>query len=137
MTGDHSNILSPLPAKTGILTRVTASVQLGRGVAGNTTFGLWAACLLALGLGITFIICGYPLYALYGLGMCIFLYLAYQLITWIGVAHKTDAGVTGDEHYASIVATRQMAALNTQLVVEQEPQLSGTVIAVEEIPHAR
>jgi hypothetical protein len=87
-------------------------------------------------LGITFITSGYPLYALYALGMCIFFYLAYQTITWVGVAHKTDAGVTGDGDYANIIATRQMAARNASIVVEQAPQLSGTAIAVEEISHA-
>ena len=56
-------ILAPLPPRQGLLTRVTANVRLGRGVVGNTTFGFWAACLLALGLGITFIIKGYPGYA--------------------------------------------------------------------------
>ena len=121
---DEPEIFRPEPA-TSLLTRVTAHVRLGRGVVGNTTFGFWGACLLALGICIALTVCGYPNQALYALGMCMVFYLLYQVTTWVGVAYNTDAGMSGDEHYASVVATRQ-SARNPTLVVKEFPQLRGT-----------
>lgn len=120
MVPEQQEILPPLPRGNWV-TRVTASVRLGRGVVGNTTFGFWAACLLALGLGVTFIVKGYPGYALAALAMCWALYLSYQGVTWLGVSKNADAGATGDEDYATVVRHRISAAKDLPEIPQMTP----------------
>jgi hypothetical protein len=126
MTEPHE-VITPMQNKSGILTRVFASVRLGRGVVGNTTFGLWAVSLLALGATITFVTKGYPEYGLTSLGMCMVFYIFYQISTWVGVYFNTDAGAAADEDYAHVVATRHLAAKNPRVVRSRHPQLGGTM----------
>ena len=118
-------VLMPLPSKGNIWTRVTASIRLGRGVVGNTTFGLWACCVLALVLCPVFVVCGYPGYALAALGVCVLWYLAYQCITWFGIARSPDAGVTADEDYLGVVTTRQTGAHNMAIISDNKPMIGG------------
>lgn len=130
MSDMHQEVLGPI-AKGNFLTRVTAFVRLGRGVTGNTTFGLWAIALVAIVLGVTFITCGYPIYALYLLGICVLWYLLYQTISWVGSIFSPDAGMTADEDYAKVVATRQFGANDPSLITRDAPVLGGSGNAIK------
>jgi len=112
-----------------VTTQVTAHAPLGSGVAGNTTFGLWASSLLAAGLGITFVVCGYPEYAIAALVLCGGWNLVHQNRTWTGIAKNPDAGVTGEQAYAQVIQIRQ-GARNSDLVRNDPPVIGGSATDV-------
>jgi hypothetical protein len=126
MTGAHQELIPPFPKGGNFLTRVYAIVRLGRGVAGNTTFGLWAIALIVIALGVAFITRGYPEYAIKLLLICAGWYLLYQVISWVGSYFSPDAGVTGDDDYANVIATRQIGAQNNNLVGDELPVVGAT-----------
>jgi hypothetical protein len=124
-------ILDPVH-KGGLLTRVTALVRLGRGVTGNTTFGLWAIALVAMVLGTAFITTGHPEHAITLLYICVGWYSIYQIISWVGAICSPDIGVTGDDDYANIVATRHIGAQNRNLISDELPVVGASARAASE-----
>jgi hypothetical protein len=114
---------SPWGAIGRSITRVTASIAMGSGTVGNTTFGLWAVAIAGAAIAMTFVICGYPVYGLVGLGLCILWYLVYQAVTWIGIAKSPDAGMTGERHYVDVVVARQ-GARDASILISSQPILA-------------
>lgn len=136
MQGDDPKVSSPWRDFARIFTRVTAYAPLGSGVSGITTFGLWAACLLAGALGVTFILCGYPLYAIGETALCGAWYLVYQNRTWNGVSGNPDASVTGEQHYAHVIQIRH-GAKNTAIIDGRATPVVGMTVADTASPAAK
>ena len=124
------------PGKDSWITRVSAHVRLGRGVVGNTTFGLWGVCGATAAISCALTVTGHPAYALGAFAMGIVLFLFYQVITWIGVAHSPDPGVTADEDYIQLVATRQLGAKDPTLIDPKSPVAGGTTSAARGVVDA-
>lgn len=120
------------PGQSNFITRVSAYVRLGRGVVGNTTFGFWGACLVALGLGIPFILTGHPKDALFGSAIWLVGYFVYQIITWIGVGRSPDPGVTGDQDYAQLAIARLAGAQHRSIMKSESPIFGTSVTTPEE-----
>jgi hypothetical protein len=105
-----------------------ARVRLGRGVVGNTTYGLWATG--ATLIGVSFALRNSPAMALIADAGIIFVYLSYLIGTYIFAHNHPDMAMLGDTEWLKW-HEHQSTARDKSIVLDQTPVVGTNPTLIE------